>query len=578
MFKLRGIKEFKRLMEYMKPRMCSYLIGLFGQSIGNASVYIILAFILQELILAAEKKDITLVFGIVKLMGIVLIVLIIFMPMCFYLYKKAVRTTMIEIKEEVFKKIEILPMEYFDENHSGNIILKVSNDILLAEKAYTNGLKEILTTGILGFGSAVIMMYMNWKIACTLLVIGAILLSINMKFAEPIRNLSIKIQEKNGIIMEFFEEQLAGFFVTKLFRKENLIKKQFLDANNNITESTKARVKKFSYLEGTNFILSMIGFGGSLVIGTIMVMNGEIEFAMLGAIVQFQINISEAFLDAGRRFSELQVSLVSSKRIFDLLDLESENSGTKILESKNNEGPIVEFKNVVYSYRNNQKVLDNVSFKINKGEVIAFVGPSGGGKSTLLKLLLGFYKVDLGEIMLFGENINEYELTTMRDAIAYVSQDSYLFTGTIKENILYGKENAKDEEVIKAAKAANIHEFIMTLPKNYETVIEESGKDMSGGQRQRISIARAFLKNSDIILLDEATSALDTKNEQKIKESLEVLMRGKTVIMVAHRLSTIEKANKIFVINEGKIIEQGTHNELIASNGLYKELIEKSNK
>lgn len=571
-----GRKEFFRLMSYMKPRMKSYLVGLFGQSIGNAAIYIILAFVLKYLVEAANKGNMDLIYYALKLIGITLLGLVVLLPIFFYYYKKAVRITVVEIKKAVFSKIQRLPIEYFDKNHSGNIVSRFSNDILLAEKAFTEGLREIITTVILGFGSAIIMFVLNWKIALSLLALGLLLTSINLLFAKPIRDISDKIQTNIGFLTERFSDQLAGFYLIKMFKTESLINKRFFEQNEEVKSLSVIRVNKTAVLEGTNYLLSMIGFGGALVIGTIMVISGEVDFSTLIAIVQFQINVSEAFLSIGKCFSTLQISLASAQRIFELLDLEEEKfgDGKVIVQDKN---PIIEFNNVVYSYNASKKALDGISISINKGEVIAVIGPSGGGKSTLLKLLLGFYEVSEGEIKLYGKSIGEYSFEQLRNHIAYVPQQSYLFADTIEQNIRCSRSDVTYEEVIEAAKSANAHEFIVASPEGYNLQVEEGGRNMSGGQRQRIAIARAFLKDSQVVLLDEATSALDSENEYKIQEAMQRLMKEKTVIIVAHRLSTIEKADKIFVVDGGKIKEMGNHSELIKRDGIYNALI-KNNK
>jgi ABC-type multidrug transport system fused ATPase/permease subunit len=573
MFKLVGAKDFLRLMTYMKPRMKAYLVGLLGQSIGNAGLYIILAFVLKYLVKAADDRDMSLIFDALKLIGTMLLIVVILLPIFYYFYKKAVRVTIVEIKKELFSKIQKLPIEYFDKNHSGNITSRTTNDILLAEKTFTEGLKEIATTSILGLGSVVIMFILNWKIALSLLCIGCILTAINLKFAEPIRHISDKIQNNLGLLTERFTDELSGFFVIKIFKLGDTTKKKYLDQNEELTRLSVARVNKTAVLDGTNYFLSMIGFGGSLVIGAMMVSAGEIDFSTLAAIVQFQINVSEAFLSIGRCISTMQISLASAGRIFELLDYDEEkqNSDTSNMQ---NVDEVIQFKNIVFSYNGKDNVLDGISVSIKKGDVVAFVGPSGGGKSTILKLILGFYTASEGELKICGKYISQYSLEELRKNIAYVPQESYLFADTVKENIRYARIDASDQEIIAAAKAANVHDFIETLPNGYDTIIEEGGMNFSGGQRQRIAISRAFLKNSSIVLLDEATSALDSENEYKIQEALETLMKERTVIIVAHRLSTIKKADKIFVVSEGKVKEGGNHDELMTKKGLYYSLVQ----
>lgn len=573
MLKFKGSKEFFRLMTYMKPRMKSYLVGLLGQSIGNAGLYIMLAFVLKYLVKAADDGDMSLIFDALQLVGTMLVLVVILLPVLFYLYKKAVRVTIVELKKQVFRKIQKLPIDYFEKNHSGDMTSRSTNDILLAEKIFTEGLREIATTSILGLGSAVIMFVLDWKIALILLSAGCLLTAVNLKFADPIRHISDSIQSNLGSLTERFTDQLSGFFVMKMFKSGDTLRKKFLSQNEELTRLSLVRVNKTAVLEGTNYLLSMIGFGGSLVIGAMLVRAGEIDFSTLAALIQFQINVSEAFLSIGKCISTMQISLASAGRIFELLDWEEENQSVNTCKMQNTE-KVIQLRNITFSYNGKDKVLDDISVSIKKGDVVAFVGPSGGGKSTILKLLLGFYTPCGGTVEICGRNISEYSYGELRGNIAYVPQESYLFTDTIRENIRYARADASDQDIIAAAKAANVHDFIETLPNGYDTLIEEGGMNLAGGQRQRIAISRAFLKNSDIVLLDEATSALDSENEFKIQEALETLMKDRTVIIVAHRLSTIKKAEKIFVVSDGKVKEGGNHDELMRKKGLYYSLVQ----
>lgn len=568
-----GFKEFIRLMKYMKPRLKLYLLGLFGQSISFGSLYIVLAFVLMYLVDAAQKGDMLYIFQALKLVGLTMAILIISVPIFYYIFKYSVRGTMADIKGDAFSKVQRLKLSYFDANHSGEIIARLTNDMLIAEKAYSDNLMEVVTTTLLGLVSAVIMLYVNWKIAVVLIVLGAALSAVNLLFAGPLRRLSGHIQEHKGVMNEQLTNQLSGFFLLKLFEAKGSVKNKFDDENKAVTELSVKRTDKRAILDGTSYFLSKIGFGGTLAIGAIIALKGDVDFSALAAIVQFQLNVNTAFLKIGQYFSNLQISLASAGRIFEILDQEEETQGMNtsagdcIITEK-----AIEMKDVVFSYNMEEKALNHYNMLVEKGRVAALVGPSGGGKSTVAKLLLGFYPVSEGEIYIAGRPVSEYSPEKLSRLIAYVPQEAYLFTGSIRENIMLGCISASEEEILTASKAANAHDFIMELPQGYETQVGESGAMLSGGQRQRIAIARAFLKNSPILILDEATSALDSENEQFIKNALDSLIKDRTVIMIAHRLSTIEKADRIYVVHSGKVAEEGTRRELLDKGGLFSYL------
>lgn len=277
------------------------------------------------------------------------------------------------------------------------------------------------------------------------------------------------------------------------------------------------------------------------------------------------------FLNLGNNYSRLQEYMSNASRVFEILDQQPEDEIYKT-EKDADKSAMISFENVSFSYETRKAVVNNMSITMKKGQSAALVGPSGGGKNTIIKLLLGFYPISSGSIAINGKSMSEYNIHTIRDMIAYVPQDGYLFDGTIMENIRFGKLSATDEDVIEAAKAAYADDFIQKLPDGYETVVHNRGGNLSGGQRQRVAIARAFLKNAPILLLDEATSALDTESEQQVQISIEALMKNRTTIAVAHRLSTIENSDVIFVIENGAVLEQGTSDELMEKGGLYLQL------
>jgi len=323
-----------------------------------------------------------------------------------------------------------------------------------------------------------------------------------------------------------------------------------------------------------------VSFVGIIAIGGWMAVQGQLSWGALIATIQMASGITWMFFEMGSFVTRLQASLAGADRIFEILDMPLEQWGegkagaTGHGPQKVQKGHVtaIEFCDVRFSYNRDNRVLNGFNLAIHQDQVVALVGSSGSGKSTLLKLLLGFYDTDGGEITVFGKSIREYTLEQLRRLIAYVPQDNYLFSGTIRENIAYGKEGASHQEIEEAAKGAFAHDFIMDLPAGYDTQVGERGAHLSGGQRQRIAIARAFLKNSPILLLDEATSSLDSESEQQVQKALERLMKGRTTLVVAHRLSTVQNADIILVLEDGSICEQGDHESLMTLGGSYAKL------
>jgi ATP-binding cassette subfamily B protein len=315
---------------------------------------------------------------------------------------------------------------------------------------------------------------------------------------------------------------------------------------------------------------------GVMSYGLYLLLNNQISLGAILAVIFLQGNASFLFENIGRFISDVQKSLAGAIRVFEILDMSTENDYKPDLFdnsslSNRHKDEMIKLENAEFSYKEN-KVLDNVSLSIAKGSVTALVGPSGGGKSTIIKLIMGFYQLNSGKLIVSEKPVNNYTLEQLRSQIAYVPQNAYLFYGTILENISYGKDNASQEEIIEAAKAANAHDFIMQMPNGYETLVGERGESLSGGQRQRVAIARAILKDSPILLLDEATSALDSESEQLVQDALNKLMKGRTTLVIAHRLTTVTHADKIYVLENGKVVECGTNKELLAKEGLYSKL------
>jgi ATP-binding cassette, subfamily B, bacterial len=366
---------------------------------------------------------------------------------------------------------------------------------------------------------------------------------------------------------------LAGFHIIKMFPIENLIMGRYKDANSETMRLCIRKARIGAFLDSTNFLLIWLSFGGALSAGAYMILYKYIDFGTMLAVINLLNGVVFMFTSLGNFIAQIQGSLAGANRVFELLD-EPVEPERYVLKKTEDTAAMVELQDIGFSYNGTDRVLDGVSLSIGKGQMAALVGPSGGGKSTVLKMLLGYYPPQEGNIVVNAKSIGQYSLTELRDMMAYVPQDAYLFDGTVEENIWYGRPKATREEVIAAAEAANAHGFITELPEGYATKVGERGTRLSGGQKQRIAIARALLKNAPILLLDEATSALDSESEQLVQDALNRLMQGRTTIAVAHRLSTIRHADVIYVIEGGEVVEKGNHTELAEGEGLYNRLYE----
>ncbi|MEZ0536443.1 ABC transporter ATP-binding protein [Caldicellulosiruptoraceae bacterium PP1] len=518
---------------------------------------------------AVEKNYKILLDGVLFMIKLMLIVLLI-APFISYIYQYCIRKTTIIIRKNLFEHILNLPMSIFEQKHSADIISRINNDVNVAENAYSWQIMVLFSAFFTGIGGSIIIATANWKLFLYVVFIGLLSAGVNTLFFKPIQKISNQIQEGYSKVSQRFSDIIAGNQVIKIFNIGSIIFQKFVDMNTFVLRLSLRRVKFNATLNALNTFLGFFSFFGAVIIGGIMIINKEFTMAKLLLCINLMGGVMWMFGSIGNFITMIQTSLAGASRIFEILDMDIEENNKKLNERDlNAKENIIKFEGISFSYNNSDYVFDNINFSIPQNSIVAFVGSSGAGKSTLFKLILRFYKPSKGKIYLFNKEISEYSLEQLRDIISYVPQESFLFNGTILENIGYGKENATKEEIIEAAKLAYAHDFIMNLPNGYDTVVGERGALLSGGQRQRIAIARALLKNSPILLLDEATSSLDSESESLVQEALNNLMKGKTTLVIAHRLSTIKNADIIYVIDDGKIIEQGTHDELIEKSGKY---------
>jgi ATP-binding cassette subfamily B protein len=563
-----------RITKFFKKSWPIYLIGLIGLSFINFVCIFFSAFGIKGMTEALLNKDMNeLIKGIV-FMAAGFGALVIVIPFISYAFDSSVKKTTGEIRKTLFAHIQKLPVKYIENNHSGDLISRLTNDIQTAENAYSVQILMVLMPTVSGIGSVIVIFYLDWRMALLGIVVGTLMLLSNTLFIKPLKKVSDKIQDLLSSLNQKLTDTLGGIQVIKTFNLLDVMEEKFKDNNKDIRKWSMNRVIKNSFLNSINSFLGSMSFLGISAIGMVMIINNMLTFGKLMAIIQMLNGLMWMFNSLGGFLTQLQGSLAGIDRIFEILDIEEEVSvvsNNLVNVDMDDHHRIIEFENIEFAYEETN-VLNSVNIEVGKNEVTAIVGSSGGGKSTLFKLLLKFYNLKEGCIKVFGKDINTFSLEELRSLIAYVPQDNYLFSGTIADNIAYGKDNATFEQVMEAAKAANAHDFIMALPSGYETEVGERGAHLSGGQRQRIAIARAILKNAPILLLDEATSSLDSESENAVQKALDILMKGRSTMVVAHRLSTIQHADKILVLDNGSIPEVGNHETLLNMNGIYSRL------
>ncbi len=563
-----SLRQFKRIMALMEKRIWIYLVGMIGLAVTIAvCLQLFTAYKFKSLFDSALNGNISIVKRDAVEIAIAILIVSILSPIFSYICELTIQKTMARIRIRVFEKIERLPMSYFDKMHSSEIMSFLSNHLSAMEGAYFWPVLMTLIAVILGVGSTVMMLQMNCWIAVFTLIMGVISSLANTRFTKPMRKISDKIQESSTSASACLVDLFWGFNIIKIFKIGEILEKRFRERNREFANTYMKFFKLNAVINGANSVMGNITSIGVIVMGSILIANSKMSIGSTIACTQLFGGVSFMFVQLGSFMTQMQRSLAGASRIFALLDEQEESNGTGSLLCTTDD--MIAFQDVIFSYDEGKTVLDGLSFSVPAGKTTALVGRSGCGKSTVFKLLLRFYRQNSGLINIYRKPIEHFTIEQIRDMIAYVPQDAYLFQGTIEENIRIGAEKASREDVIQAAKSAFAHDFIMELPKAYDTLVGENGARLSGGQRQRIAIARAVMKNAPILLLDEATSALDSKSEQIVQQALDALMKNRTTIVIAHRLSTISNADMIYVFENGKVTEQGKHKELLEAGGVY---------
>lgn len=477
-----------------------------------------------------------------------------------------------KIRKELFTALQKLPLKYFDNNSSGDLMSRLTNDVDNINTTLSQSVTQLFS-GIINVVGMLIAMLLLSPILTLIGMITVPLTFIATKtLAKKTQSFFVKQQRELGNLNGYIEEMVSGQKVVLLFSEEEKVKEEFSEINERLTKSAIIAQGVSSFMGPISNFINNISYLIISVVGGYLILKGSgITVGIVFSFLLYMRNFTRPINEIMNLFNTIQGALAGAERVFEVIDEEKEKDKDNAVNIDNIEGH-VELRGVTFSYSNGKEILKNVSLEAKKGEVIAIVGPTGAGKTTIVNLLTKFYDIDSGEILIDGKNIDEITRESLRKTVAMVLQDTYLFSETVSENIRYGRLDASDEEVIEAAKMADAHHFIKQLPQGYDTVLSDNGGNLSQGQRQLLAIARAILSNASILILDEATSSIDTRTEVLIQNAMLKLMEGKTTFVIAHRLSTIRNADKILALKDGEIIESGTHDELLAKEGFYANL------
>lgn len=476
-----------------------------------------------------------------------------------------------KLRDKIFKKINFIPLKYYDKNNNGDILSRITNDVDTLGHTITMNLSHAvsLITGVIG----IIIMMISINPLMTLIAMLTLPLSvIFIKFVTTYSQKYFKAQqEKLGIVNSHIEENYAGANIVKAFNNEDITIKCFNEANNELCDCAfKSQFYSGIMMPIVNFV-GNIGYVGVCVLGGYLVAKNRISVGDVQAFIQYLRTFNQDTSQVASTVSSFQTTLAACERIFDFLAVDEEVKDRKNAVTKNVSGN-VKFENVKFGYDEDKIIINNLNLDIKKGQKVAIVGPTGAGKTTLVKLLMRFYDINSGKILIDNIDIKDYKRGSLRNNFGMVLQDTWLFNGTILDNIKYGNNKANLDDIKEAAKKARVDHFVSTLPGGYNYVLNEEGSNISAGEKQLLTIARAILADPKILILDEATSNVDTRTEILINEAMQNLMKDKTSFIIAHRLSTIRNADLIIVMDKGDIVETGNHNELIAKNGFYAKL------